>query len=330
MKTFAGKLAVITGGGTGMGRELARALVREGCAVALCDVIAETMEETLALCVDNNPREVTVSSHLCDVSNEAEVLAFRDAVLEAHATDAVQLLFNNAGIGGAGSFVLDDRQDWDKTFGVCWQGVYFCSRAFLPALMASDEAHLVNTSSVNGFWASLGHNTAHTAYSAAKFAVRGFSEALINDFRLNAPHVKVSVVMPGHIGTEIATNSGRILGKAEPMEMPADEVESARRRMSQLGLPVEGLSDDEIRAAVAERNREFREEAPMTAEEAVAVILEGVRAERWRILVGTDAEFLDQAVRAVPEEAYGEEFMERLAQVGHLQAVTASADDRTP
>ncbi len=312
-----------------MGRELARALVREGCEVAVCDVNAETMEQTLALCAAENPRGVTISSHVCDVSNEGEVLEFRDAVLDAHATDSVQLLFNNAGIGGGGSFVRDDRADWDRTFSICWSGVYLCTRAFLPALMASDEAHLVNTSSVNGFWASLGYNTAHTAYSAAKFAVKGFSEALINDFRLNAPHVKVSLVMPGHIGTEIATNSGRLLGKAEPHEMPTVEVDAARLRMAQQGLAVDELSDDEIRAAVAERNREFREQAPMTAEEAAGVILEGVRAERWRILVGTDAEFMDQAVRAAPEDVYGEDFMERLSQVGHLQAVTASGDDES-
>jgi NAD(P)-dependent dehydrogenase (short-subunit alcohol dehydrogenase family) len=110
------------------------------------------------------------------------------------------MLFNNAGIGGGGSFLVDDRAEWERTFGVCWFGVYYCSRAFMPLLVASDEGYIVNTSSVNGFWASLGPNIAHTAYSAAKFAVKGFSEALINDLRVNAPHVKVAVVMPGHIG----------------------------------------------------------------------------------------------------------------------------------
>ena len=83
-----------------------------------------------------------------------------------------------------------------------------CVRASTAA-----EAHLVNTSSVNGFWASLGPRSAHSAYSAAKFAVKGFSEALVNDFADNAPHIKVSVVMPGHIGTGIAINSARILGR---------------------------------------------------------------------------------------------------------------------
>ena len=85
---------------------------------------------------------------------------------------------------------------------MCWGGVYNGSRAFMPLLVASDEGHIVNTSSVNGFWAALGPGTPHTAYSAAKFAVKGFTEALIIDLRLNAPHVHASVVMPGHIGTD--------------------------------------------------------------------------------------------------------------------------------
>ena len=77
--------------------------------------------------------------------------------------------------------------------------------------MSSEEGHIINTSSINGFWASLG-GTPHTSYSAAKFAVKGFSESLIDDLRVNAPHVNVSVVMPGHIGTSIAENTGKILG----------------------------------------------------------------------------------------------------------------------
>ena len=92
-----------------------------------------------------------------------------------HDTDHVNLVFNNAGIGGGGSFVTGDRAEWDRTFGVDWGGVYNCCRAFVPLLVASDDGYLVNTSSVNGFWASLGPGIPHTAYSAAKFAVKGFS-----------------------------------------------------------------------------------------------------------------------------------------------------------
>ena len=110
------------------------------------------------------------------------------------------------------------------TFNVCWYGVYYCTLAFMPLLKASEEAHLINTSSVNGFWASLGPTSAHSAYSAAKFAVKGFTEALVNDFRNNAPHIKASVVMPGHIGTDIVINSNRMLGR-DPKEMSDDQLE---------------------------------------------------------------------------------------------------------
>jgi len=125
----------------------------------------------------------------------------------AFSTEHVNLLFNNAGIGGGGSFVTDDRSEWERTFGIDWGGVYYCTRAFLPMLLRADEGHVVNTSSLNGLWASIGPTIPHTAYSAAKFAIRGFTEALITDFRVNAPHLRGSVVMPGHIGTSIVINS---------------------------------------------------------------------------------------------------------------------------
>ena len=178
MQNFRGRIAVITGGGTGMGRELARQLTAEGCHVAMCDVSAENMAETADLCLAAAPSGTRVTCHVADVSNEAQVFAFRDAVLAEHGTDHINLLFNNAGIGGGGSFVADPREEWEATFGVCWGGVYLCARAFMPLLVASDAGHIVNTSSINGLWASLGPRTSHTAYSAAKFAVRGFTEAL--------------------------------------------------------------------------------------------------------------------------------------------------------
>ncbi|MEE2778293.1 MAG: SDR family NAD(P)-dependent oxidoreductase [Acidobacteriota bacterium] len=317
MTTFDNRIAVVTGGGTGMGRALTRQLAAAGAEVAICDVSAETMAETAALCAAEVPGR-RITTHLCDVSVEAQIEAFRDAVASEHDTEHIHLLFNNAGIGGGGSFVTDARADWDKTFGVCWSGVYYCSRAFLPMLIAADAAHLVNTSSVNGLWASLGPNIAHTAYSAAKFAVRGFSEALINDLHLNAPHVKVSVVMPGHIGTSIGTNTQKVLGKPAPMDLSAAEVAIARRRIEQQGVDTTRSTDDDIRAALAERARSFLEDAPLTADEAATRILEGVRAERWRILVGDDADAIDQAVRSTPDQAYEESFVERLQEEGRF------------
>jgi NAD(P)-dependent dehydrogenase (short-subunit alcohol dehydrogenase family) len=312
MDRFDGRLAVITGGGTGMGRELARQLAAQGCHVAMCDVSEEEMARTRALCMQEAPVGTRVTTCLADVSRESQVLAFRDSVADQHDTDHIHLLFNNAGIGGAGSVVLDDRELWEKTFGVCWNGVYFCTRAFLPMLLASPQGHLVNTSSVNGFWASLGPFTAHTAYSAAKFAVKGFTEALINDFRLNAPHVKVSLVMPGHIGTSIVINSGRILGQ-DPKELSDDELAAARERIERLGFEIGGATNDEIRQALQQRAEDFRDKAPTTAAEAARIILQGVREERWRILVGDDAHAIDRLVREAPEEAYEPSFFQKLA-----------------
>lgn len=314
MKRFDGRIAVITGAGTGMGRELARQLAAAGCHLALCDVSEESMSKTRSLCEAEGPKGLKVSTTRCDVSDEASVIRFRDAVMAAHETDCVHLLFNNAGIGGGGSFVSDDRDEWDKTFAVCWNGVYLCSRAFLPLLLAADEAHLINTSSVNGFWASLGPQSAHTAYSAAKFAVKGFSEALVNDFRLNAPHVKVSVVMPGHIGTSIVINSAKILGR-DPKQMSDDQIAEARERMVRAGVPVQGATNDQLRQALQMIGEGFRDNAPMTAAEAAKVILDGVREERWRILVGKDAVVLDRLVREAPEEAYEASFMERFTKL---------------
>jgi len=311
MQNFSGKLAVITGGGTGMGRELARQLVAEGCDVAICDVIEENMQQTVQLCETEAPQGVRITAHKCDVSNEDDVLRFRREVVEQHQRDHVNLLFNNAGIGSGVSFIDGPRDEWERTFNICWYGVYYCSRAFMSLLVASEEAHLVNTSSVNGFWASLGPQMAHTAYSAAKFAVKGFTEALVNDFRLNAPHVQVSLVMPGHIGTSIVINSGRILGM-DPKDMSDDEVDNARARMARMGFPVEGATNDQIRQALIQRGDEFRDNAPVTAAQAATVILAGVRAEQWRILIGEDAKILAELVREAPEEAYEPSFMEKL------------------
>jgi NAD(P)-dependent dehydrogenase (short-subunit alcohol dehydrogenase family) len=310
MKNFDGKLAVITGGGTGMGRELARQLAAEGCHIAMCDVSEESMAQTKALCERSSPPGTRVSTTLADVADESQILAFRDAVAREHQTDYIHLLFNNAGIGAAGSFLRDERDEWERTFDICWYGVYYCSRAFLPMLLASPEGHLINTSSVNGFWASLGPTTAHTSYSAAKFAVKGFTEALINDFRLNAPHVKVSLVMPGHIGTSIISNSMRMLGR-DPKQMPDDRLQEARESIARLGFDVGDATNDEIRQLLQQRAEVFRDEAPMTAAEAAKVILDGVREERWRILVGDDAHILDRMVREAPEDAYEPSFMQR-------------------
>lgn len=316
MENFEGRMAVVTGGGTGMGRELVCQLVKAGAHVAMCDVSADNMAETARLA---NPAEgQRISQHICDVSSESAMQQFRKEVVEQHQVEHINLLFNNAGIGGGGEFVTGSREDWERTFAVCWYGVYYGCRAFMDLLVASDEGHIINTSSVNGFWGSIGPNVSHTAYVAAKFAVKGFTEALVTDLRLNAPHVHASVVMPGHIGTSIALNSSIVLGKGSAMEMSSEDVQALRERLAANGLPVDNVPDDHIREMMHQRGVAFRDEAPTTAAQAAEIILQGVREKRWRILVGEDAHTLDELVRQDPEAAYEPEFIDRVRAAGHF------------
>ena len=308
MDSFSGKLAVVTGGGSGMGRELVRQLAAQGCSVAACDLNADTVAETAALARASAPPGVVVTSHACDVSDEAQVLRFRDEVLAGQHREHVDLVFSNAGVGGGGSFVNDPREDWEHTFAVDWWGVYYCARAFLPLLIASGDGVLVSTSSVNGLWAALGPGLPNTAYCAAKFAVRGFTEALIEDLRTNAPRVRVAVVMPGHVGTDILGNTLRAHGR-DPEQMTEAQLKEmipgdARAGLAAAGLLPEDASAEDLRQMLIRISTDFRDKAPVTAVQAATIILDGVRAGTWRILVGQDATMIDERIRANPEAAY--------------------------
>ena len=273
--SFTGKLAVVTGGGSGMGRELVCQLAAQGCSVAACDWNADAVAHSAASAQAGAPDGVLVTGHICDVSDELQVQRFRHELVRQHGADHVDLAFSNAGIGGGASFVTSRREEWERTFAVDWWGTYYCARTFLPLLIASGDGVLVNTSSVNGFWASLGPGMPNSAYATAKFAVKGFTEGLIEDLRTNAPQVRVVLVMPGHVGTDIIANSRRAHGTPEPQDSGAARVETA-----------------------------FRERARLTAAAAATIILDGVRSGAWRILVGEDAKALDAAVRARPDTAY--------------------------
>jgi len=311
MKTFDNKMAVLTGGGSGIGRALVQQLTGAGCHVALCDISVADMKETLRLCQDAVDKGIRVTAHRCDVASENELLQFQREVSAQHDTDHIDLLFNNAGVSGGQSFIRDEREHWDRVFAICWGGVYLGCRVFMPMLLKSRDAHIINTSSVNGFWACLGGNTEHTAYSSAKFAVKGFTEALSVDLRKNAPHVKASVVMPGHIGTPIALNSQKMWA-GEPHEMSPETLEAMRKRWTEINPAAARLSDDMVRELVLKRGEDFRDNAPTSADRAAQIILDGVRNEQWRILVGNDAVRLDQAVRENPEKAYDDGFFDFL------------------
>ena len=133
--------------------------------------------------------------------------------------------------------------------------------------------------------------------------------------------------MPGHVGTSIVLNSPAVLGRPSPKEMTAEELRPVRERMAQRGLPVDALSDDQLRAGMQQMAEDFRDKAPLSAAAAATIILDGVRKGTWRILVGEDAKALDRLVRAAPERAYEPGFMEELRAKGHLDLALTPGEE---
>lgn len=267
MKSFAGKVAVITGAGSGIGRYLALLLSREGANVAICDVNEETLEETRRMLERYN---VAVSSHVCDVGDKEAIEALPAEVVTRHGK--VDLVFNNAGVTVGAQFTDMSENDWDWAMGINLHGVINGSRAFLPHLLEQPEAALVNTSSIFGMVTVAGQ----TVYHATKFGVRGFTESLAKE--LQETNVQVHCVHPGHIGTNIVANSR--------MEIEESDDGLISRLLGQGG-------------SQEERARAFRDNG-MHPSRAAQIILDGVRRKRRRILVGWDARMLDWSQRLMP------------------------------
>ena len=302
-----------------MGRELTRQLAAAGCDVAICDVSVEAMDETIELASAGAAGRdgVRLTACVADVSDREAMNEFAAHVASEFETDSIHLLFNNAGISGASSIVTADHDVWDRVFAVTFGGVLNGMRSFLPMLLRAERGHVVNTSSVNGLWACLGPTGSHSSYSAAKFAVRGLTESLLVDFRMNAPHLTASVVMPGHIGTQIARNS-MIAAGLDPKDMSDDVVLRVRQRMADSGVDVSGASDEDIRNLMQLRADSFEHDAPTTAGEAATIILDGVRSGTWRVLIGDDAVRLDEMLRQDPTEVYTDAFMQQVHAAGHF------------
>ena len=199
--TLRDRTAVITGAGSGIGRGIAQALARRGCHLALADISEAGLAETLA---SLGGAKIRVSRHKLDVADRAGVAQLPQAVLAEHGR--VDLLFNNAGVALGGTFEQTSEADFDWLLEINFAAVVRLTRAFLPHLKASDDARLVNISSLFGLISPPGQ----TAYAASKFAVRGFSNAL--RFEFAGSNVGVTVVHPGGVATKIAENARRHAG----------------------------------------------------------------------------------------------------------------------
>ncbi|ANY23051.1 SDR family NAD(P)-dependent oxidoreductase [Gordonia terrae] len=256
MKDFRGKVVVITGAGSGMGRDIAVKLARRGARLAISDVTPDGLAVTEKLVKEAGAE---VHSQLLNVAEREAVLTYADTVAEHFGV--VNVVFNNAGIAHHGEIERTEFKDIERVMDVDYWGVVNGTKAFLPHLIASGDGHIVNTSSLFGLLAEPGQ----AAYNSAKFAVRGFTEALRQEMIVAKHPVQVSCVHPGGIKTAIARNA-----------------------------TVSGDHDQKATAALFDRYL-----ARMTSEDAADVIIEGVRKNKARILVGTDAKVLDLAVRLV-------------------------------
>ena len=219
METFSGRVAAITGAGSGIGRALARELARRGAHLALSDVDETGLAETVALCEGNG---VKVTSHRVDVADRAAVFAWADQVATEHGK--VNLVFNNAGVALAATIDEGSVEDIEWLVGINYWGVVFGTKAFLPHLKAAGEGHIVNLSSVFGLISV----PAQSAYNASKFAVRGFTDALRMELEIEGCGVSSTTVHPGGIKTNIARNA-RMDPSAEMLSGDAGGADASTR-----------------------------------------------------------------------------------------------------
>ncbi|TFV57726.1 SDR family oxidoreductase [Geodermatophilus sp. DF01-2] len=264
MSSVRGKVAAVTGAGSGIGRQLAFELARRGARLAVSDVddlgLADTADRAGALGADVH------AAHL-DVSDRAAVEAHAAAVAEHFGV--VHQVYNNAGVAGGSTVLETDWAEYDRVWSVNLFGVLHGTKAFLPHLVASGDGHVVNVSSLNGI---MGQGRS-TAYCASKFGVRGFTESLRAEMLAAGHPVRVTVVHPGGVRTNIATAA---FEHARQQGAEATPQEEARRRLYEEKL------------------------LKMPPEQAARIVVDGVEAGRPRILVGNDARAVDLLVRLAP------------------------------
>jgi NAD(P)-dependent dehydrogenase (short-subunit alcohol dehydrogenase family) len=257
MMKLENRTAVITGAASGIGRAMAVSLARRGCHLALADVNGAGLDETARLVASNALR---VSRHLLDVADRDAVAGFPEAVLAEH--PGTDILVNNAGVALSGTFEQVSEEQFEWLFNINFWGVVRMTRAFLPALKASDDARIVNLSSLFGLVAPPGQ----AAYSASKFAVRGFSEALRHE--LADTRVGITVVHPGGIATSIAENA------RAGQSVSAEDIRKGRARAKKL--------------------------LTLPPETAAETIVTGMEKRQPRVIVGSDAKFVSLVERIWP------------------------------
>jgi short-subunit dehydrogenase len=260
MRSFSDKVAAITGAGSGMGRSLAVELARRGCHLALSDVDAAGLAQTVALCT---PHGVRVTSQRVDVASRDAVFAWARESHDAHGR--INLVFNNAGVSLAASAEQARIEDFEWIMGINFWGVVHGTQAFLPYLRASGDGHVINTSSLFGLIAM----PTQSAYNASKFAVRGFTEALRMELELDGAPVSATSVHPGGVATNIAS-------------------------ASRIDTSIHTLTGQDADAHRRSANRLIN---VTSADDAARQILAGVARNARRVLVGADARRLDRLAR---------------------------------
>src|SRR6266516_6969072 len=261
MTAIRGAAAAITGAASGIGRALALELAARGCDLALADRDEAGLQAVATEIGRASNQKVTV--HRVDVGEPQEIADFATAATSAH--PGLNILVNNAGVALLGQFNEIDQAQMEWLININFWGVVHSTRAFLPHLALRPEAHIVNLSSIFGIIAPPGQ----TAYAAAKFAVRGFSESLRHELQTAASPVRLSVVHPGGVSTNIVRNS-------------------------RTGV---GVTDNERRAGAIER---FDSVARTTPAAAALRIIKGIEKNQPRILIGNDARFMDLLQRFLP------------------------------
>ena len=275
MKDFKNKVAVITGSGSGMGRELAIELANAGANIALVEINEETLNETAELLKKYN---VGVSKHIVDVGNKQAVFDLPEKVIEEHGS--VDMVFNNAGVALSSTVENSTDEDWEWGLGILLHGVINGTRAFLPFLKDRPEAAIINTSSIFGLLSVPNQSI----YHVGKYGVRGFTESLALEMKMEKSNVEVYSVHPGHIGTNIA-NIGAKNGKF-------DFDEDAEDGPNLFGAQAK---------TVEEAGQLFKDKAPINANTAAKIILKNIKKKNKRSLVGSDAYADDLIQRIFPK-----------------------------